>query len=294
MGIANTLEFIANHPLTKSRRVRAMARVCVWQIRSILQDEIIVPYVGSAWLAARRGMHAATGNIYVGLHEFADMAFVLHTIRPDDLFVDVGANIGSYTLLASAVCGSRTIACEPAPESIRALRRNIAINGIGELVEIHETAVGAAIGRARLTVGLGSGNYIATLDSPDTQEVALTPLDAILGNRCPALIKIDTEGYEMEVLAGAHSVLNISKLNAIIVEGADTESSYLNDFGFSRCSYDPFGRSLARAPNELRGQVCSFAILTPRKRLFALPSHFRCLTIRSKAESPPGTAGILR
>lgn len=230
-----------------------MTRACVWQIRSILQDVVIVPYVGSTWLAARRGMHAATGNIYVGLHEFVDMGFVLHTIRPDDLFVDVGANIGSYTLLASAVCGSRTIACEPAPESIEALRRNIAINGIEELVEIHETAVGAAIGRARLTVGLGSGNYIVAEDSSNTREVSLIPLDAILGNRSPALIKIDAEGYEMEVLAGAHSALNIPELNAIILEGAHA-GSYLKDFGFSRCTYDPFGRSLARAPNELRGQ----------------------------------------
>jgi hypothetical protein len=42
-----------------------------------------------------------SGNIYAGLHEFGDMAFVLHFLRAGDLFADVGANIGSYTVLAS-------------------------------------------------------------------------------------------------------------------------------------------------------------------------------------------------
>ena len=70
-------------------------------------------------------MTGATGNIYAGLHEFADMAFTLHFLRPDDLFMDVGANVGSYTLLASGVCKARTISFEPYPETMAALRRNI-------------------------------------------------------------------------------------------------------------------------------------------------------------------------
>ena len=45
------------------------------------------------------GMTGATGNVYCGLHEFEDMALVLHALRPRDLFVDVGANVGSYTVL---------------------------------------------------------------------------------------------------------------------------------------------------------------------------------------------------
>ena len=64
-------------------------------------------------LIANAGMAGATGNIYVGLREFEDMAFLLHLLRPDDLFVDVGANIGSFTVLASGAVGARSLAIEP-------------------------------------------------------------------------------------------------------------------------------------------------------------------------------------
>ena len=115
--------FLCNHPLTRDHRAAGFARLFRWQVESRLRREVIVPWVGGVRLAARRGMTGATGNIYAGLHEFADMAFTLHFLRPDDLFLDVGANIGSYTLLASGVCKARTIAFEPDPETMALLRR---------------------------------------------------------------------------------------------------------------------------------------------------------------------------
>jgi precorrin-6B methylase 2 len=98
-------------------------------------------------------MTGATGNIYAGLHEFADMAFTLHFLRPDDLFLDIGANIGSYTLLASAVCKARTISFEPDPKTMTLLRRNIDLNGLHGRVVLEQTAVGAK--KARLSSRLG-------------------------------------------------------------------------------------------------------------------------------------------
>src|SRR5262245_60449217 len=86
------------------------------------------------------------GNIYADLHEFADMAFILHFLRPDDLSLDVGANIGSYTLLASGVCRAKTISFEPDPQTMALLRRNIDLNGLHEYVVLEEAAVGAEEG----------------------------------------------------------------------------------------------------------------------------------------------------
>ena len=72
-----------------------------------------------------------TGNIYCGLVEFADMAFVLHVLRAGDLFVDIGANAGAYTLLASSVAGAKTTCFEPAPATYaRLLVINPAIKNI--------------------------------------------------------------------------------------------------------------------------------------------------------------------
>src|ERR1700687_3946356 len=100
-AILNLAGFIASHPLTRDRKLRAFSRLVRWQVESRLWGEMVVPWVEGTRLAARRGMAGATGNIYCGLHEFEDMAFLLHFLRSDDVFADVGANIGSYTILAA-------------------------------------------------------------------------------------------------------------------------------------------------------------------------------------------------
>src|ERR1700683_536380 len=99
--IRNLALFFSEHPLTRDRPLGAWARFAAWQIRSRVKDEILIDWIGGQRLAVRRGMTGATGNIYVGLHEFADMLFVLHFLREDDLFLDIGANVGTYTVLGS-------------------------------------------------------------------------------------------------------------------------------------------------------------------------------------------------
>lgn len=61
-------------------------------------------------------MRGATGNVYVGLHEFESMGFVLHVLRSSSAFIDVGANVGAYTVLAAGGWeppGSRLNPCRP-------------------------------------------------------------------------------------------------------------------------------------------------------------------------------------
>jgi hypothetical protein len=53
-------------------------------------DEVIVNWIGGTRFAAKRGMTGVAGNIYAGLHEFGDMAFMLHFLRAGDLLADVG------------------------------------------------------------------------------------------------------------------------------------------------------------------------------------------------------------
>jgi hypothetical protein len=113
----NTLSFIRGHPLTRSQPLVAVARFAAWQIGSRLKKVHTRSWIDGSKLVVESGMTGATGNIYCGLHEFADMAFVLHLLREGDLFLDIGANVGSYTVLASAVCGARTLAFEPDPDT---------------------------------------------------------------------------------------------------------------------------------------------------------------------------------
>jgi len=191
-------------------------------------------------------MTGATGNIYCGLHEFVDMGFLLHLLRPGDLFVDVGANIGSYTVLASAVCGARSIAIEPDPSTVASLKRNIEVNVIGDLVKVVETAVGAAPGTVHFTVGQDTTNRVATSTDVATRRVQVRTLDDILANENPVLIKMDVEGYEPQVVAGASSILKAPSLIAVISETADPEiRTAMAAHGFVSATYRPFERSIS-------------------------------------------------
>jgi FkbM family methyltransferase len=242
----NIAAFVSAHPLTRDNKWRAIARVVSWQVRSRLQREVIVPWIEGTRLAVRHGMAGATGNIYCGLHEFEDMAFLLHFLRPHDLFADVGANIGSYTVLASGVSKARVIAFEPDPDSFASLSRNIALNGLEPLAKARECALGAQAGQVRFTVGCDTVNRVTTDDAIPTRMVAMDTLDRVLDGDPPTLIKLDVEGFESDVLRGATNTLTCRQLKAIISEDRSPAiAAVLLSAGFVEQSYDPFTRLLS-------------------------------------------------
>ena len=257
MSLLNTLQFITRHPLNRGHRAESLLRWARWQVGSrILPGPVAIPYVNDSRLLVAPGMTGATGNIYCGLHEFEDMAFVLHVLRPGDLFVDVGANIGSYSILA-ATTGARCLACEPVPETFQHLLRNIALNGFSAQVDAHNVAVGASRGRLRFTRDLDTVNHVLAPNESgvETTEVEVFTLDDLLANDPPAVIKIDVEGYETEVIRGSESTLLGASLVAVLMElnGSGARYGYdeqclvdrMIDHGFSPCVYSPFDRRLS-------------------------------------------------
>jgi FkbM family methyltransferase len=208
-----------------------------------------VEWIEGAKLIVKRGMTGATGNIYCGLHEFVEMAFLMHVLQRGELFIDVGANVGSYTILASKVCGARTIAFEPDPDAARALRRNIAANHIGDFATICELALGSSTGEARFTTGFGTMNHIARSDDQTTRVVPITSLDDFPAAAAPTLVKLDAEGAEEAILAGASRVLAAESLIAVQTElCSDKVAETLGYFGFALMFYDPFKRTLSSLP----------------------------------------------
>ncbi|MFZ4410190.1 MAG: FkbM family methyltransferase, partial [Paracraurococcus sp.] len=126
-------------------------------------------------------------------------------LRPGGLFVDVGANIGNHALFAAAVCGARVLAFEPAPALADHCAATLAANGVSARLDLRRQGVGAAVGQARLLPGPGHNAGRTRLES-GPGEVAVVRLDDMLA-AAPDVIKIDVEGMEAEVLAGARGVL---------------------------------------------------------------------------------------
>lgn len=257
MTVFTLLKCICTHPMNRKHKTRAVIRFFGWQIKSrIVRRGIVVPWVNDSRLMVRKGMTGATGNIYNGLHEYADMGFLLHLLRPSDLFLDVGSNVGVYTVLASSAIGSHSIAIEPVPAAFESLNDNITLNTTSALVELHNIGVGAKEGTLTFTAGHDTMNHVVT-EASETQEVLSVPvdtLDHVLAGRCPTLMKIDVEGFETPVLEGAEGLLDQPSLQAIIMElngmgaryGFDDEvlNQRVLDHGFTACSYDPVSREL--------------------------------------------------
>jgi FkbM family methyltransferase len=221
-----------------------------------MRGPIAVPYTAKTWLLMQRGMMGATGNYYCGLHEFQDMTFVLHLLRPEDLFVDIGANVGSYTILASGHVGARSITVEPLPATFDKLRRNIRYNDIDELVTLHNSGLGATEESLRFTTALDVVNHVATDSDSDaeTVEVPVVRLDNLLSGLEPLCLKIDVEGFEHKVLDGGMSVLKNPNVRAVLMELNGSGDRYgfdegelhqrMLDIGFLPFAYDPWNRSL--------------------------------------------------
>lgn len=251
-----TAKFIVGHPLARRRPAAALWRYFLWQIESRLKSEIEYPWINGTRLVVRNGMTGATGNIYCGLHEFADMGFVLHFLRPGDLFGDVGANIGSYTVIAAGVARSDVVAFEPDPGTAQALRRNVDANGLANRVSIIEAAVGAAEGEVNFTVGRDTTNQVASDEDEFARKVRLVSLDSILIDRTPTMLKLDVEGYEAQVFEGAKATLNHPSLRAIETETVDARIvEQLSKAGFEQVFYDPFTRRIERQPTWPQGNA---------------------------------------
>ncbi len=262
------LRGILAHPLGRIYPIACLWRFFAWQVRSRLHESLDVPFVNQSRLRVSRGMTGLTGNVYTGLHEFESMGFLLHGLRGNDLFADVGANAGSYSVLAAKAIGCHVVAVEPVDIALRALRANVVLNEIHDQVEIHECVVADQAGSVRFTTGLGAGNHVATENESAvaSSDFPVRTLDSILAGRTPILIKLDVEGYELKVLQGAGHTLSSSVLQALIVEINGSDKRYqlqatelvdlLKRYGFSGHHYNPIRRLLhAVDPLSVDGNV---------------------------------------
>lgn len=249
---------ILQHPLGG---IEGIMRFVRWQVGQVLVPyPVIYNFTEHSKVLLKKSMTGMTYNYYCKLQEFNDMLFVLHFLRENDLFVDIGANVGSYTLLASKEVGARSVSYEPIESTWQILEFNVKLNKIEHLATIKKICVGSTVGHVKFTKNLDTMNHVSINENEEnTVEVPIDTLDNQLENENPILIKIDTEGYEKEVLKGAQSTLKKSTLQAIIVEINGSDKKYnsssnevvehLRKAGFRPVAYSPIERKLTLVEN---------------------------------------------
>jgi FkbM family methyltransferase len=154
---------------------------------------------------------------FFGAHSAALVRFIASTLRPGDWAIDAGANVGLFTSPMAAAVGPQgsVWAIEPLPRNLERLERLKQVNRLSQL-ELFPLALGSATSTARLRLpkapgGSGFGSFVATWASAGDVEVATRPLDDLVAAGAPAaplrLVKIDVEGSELDLLAGARTTL---------------------------------------------------------------------------------------
>lgn len=162
------------------------------------------PMRGRYWLPFSRGKVL---RLLSGRYEPDQTIKMQEMLRPGDVFFDIGAAVGYYTVLAAPLVGSqgRVVAFEPDSKNAAFLRRHVAINKFSN-VEVRQAAVGNSSGFARFTGGSGSGT--GRLANSGTAVVAISRLDDLIPEvGLPTHMKIDVEGAELDLLHGARQVL---------------------------------------------------------------------------------------
>lgn len=294
LEVVNSLRFITRHPLNRNQKIRAVGRFFAWQIKSRLTSRpSLISFINNSKLLIRCGMRGATGNIYCGLHEFEEMAFLLHLLRVDDLFIDIGANVGSYTVLAASAIDAECISIEPIPATFKHLMENVHLNAISGKVTALNIGVASQEGKRRFTSDLDTTNHVVTQEEKSHGcgiiEVRTDTLNHLAGHLNPVLIKIDVEGFEANVIEGADRVLQKDSLLALILERNEERNRYgydenylrrcLQDYGFAPHRYDPFKRVLfafdqnvTPSNNVLYLRNKNFTLI--KERLFTAPPFF--------------------
>jgi FkbM family methyltransferase len=251
--------FIFNHPLAKRHKLKAFSNFFLWQASQFLwPHEREIPFIMNTKLISKKGLTGVTGNIYTGLHDFEDMGFLIHFLRKSDLFFDIGANIGTYTILASGVTGASSVSFEPVPKTFNYLKRNIAINNLQDLVRLRNIGLSKGPDKLFFTINYDTVNHVTNRSEYNEENYILVDVDCfnniIKIEGVPILVKIDVEGFETEVLRGMDLLSTSNTLKAIIIELNGSGSRYgfddtkvhhhLIESGYHPFKYNPFDRKL--------------------------------------------------
>jgi FkbM family methyltransferase len=238
-------------------------------------------------------------HLALGTYERPEVEYLRRWLRPGDGFLDVGAHVGYFTLLAASCVGprGRVLAVEPTADSAERLRRNVALNGFGWATVIEAAATDFDGEDALAVSGLDPMfNSLRRADAPvanTTVRVTARRLDTIMADAGwfpVAGIKIDSEGAEGEALRGATEVLNRNPSLFVIFElSAESDRrlqsthdaiALLTSRGYDLYGLTPRGRERPVAASDLISRLRQ-----PRWQ----DAHFNVVARPAAAASVPGS-----
>lgn len=237
----------AAHPSHRGRRTAAIGRAVRYQVKTqMLGKPTLLPIGEHSQVIAYPGEIDPIFSVVRNPPDWPEMLVWRRYLRPGDLFVDVGANIGLYTIY-TAELGAEVIAVEPNAQSAARVHEHLELNDLQ--AEVVEKALSDSPGVVHMTSDLDVLNHI--VEDPEAGvAVEATTLDELIGDRTAA-VKIDVEGSEERVLLGARKALAEQRISVLQLEwivaphmGIDDRASLLrilNEADYILCECDDHG-----------------------------------------------------
>ena len=261
------LGHVLRHPNNRQHRLRAVWRFFHWQLHKRLRKTPITVRVGT-----NRSFKVVCDSsfsslvVYNRLPDWDEMNFLLRLLRPSDGFIDIGANVGFYTVLASTVVTDGPIlSVEANPKNVGILREQVQLNGLSNAT-VMDCALGNVAGEVTFSDSSRETGSLACDNETDGCQIKVLckTLDAVLGSlTLPdwTIAKMDVEGCEEMILQGGTDTLAQKRIGVWLFELADTglkrhHSSaaqlvrIFNDHGYSIHYWDEEARRFGKRGDE--------------------------------------------
>jgi FkbM family methyltransferase len=173
-------------------------------------------------VSSAAGVHVA----YANPPDVAEWRVWRRFLRPGDLFIDVGANIGTYSVLAAEV-GAEVVAVEPNADNAERVRANLALNGYAG--ELREVVLTDSVKTVHFSTDRDSENHITADGGENVTTMQGQRFDDIAAGRTVRGSKIDVEGAEHQVLLGAQESLAAGRVQLLQLEWNDCSQRYYGE-----------------------------------------------------------------
>jgi FkbM family methyltransferase len=211
--VLEVLAYVWNYPPNRGQRLRRVALALFWQLHKRLVGLPIVYRLDNGYrFIAYPESTGASFPFYASEYDYPYIRFHRTWLSGNGAVIDVGANIGLYALSLASHCKAE-ILLEPDPVAFRMLSENLALNGLQLRSLLFQVAAGAVEGDVYLAQSDTAGltNHVASSGDIVVRQLTVDSIMASMDTqRIPDVefVKIDVEGYELEVLRGMVSLLD--------------------------------------------------------------------------------------
>jgi len=199
----------------------------------------------------------------MGLYEPHVAKLISEQLKPGDVFYDIGANAGYFTLVGAKAVGARgkVIAFDPHPFNVKTVKEQVALNELDATCRVEPLAIAGQEGTLKFVMtGVNANAHLEDLKAPNLTnegeviEVRAVRLDDyVAGHPRPTLIKMDIEGAEVAAVDGARALLSGSNPPVCLISthGAELDrqvKEIFREYGYTFKNLEGFGQMIYALP----------------------------------------------